>query len=432
MKVLLITKHPGTGGAAIASSRLLEALREKKLDAKMLVQDGENRDKGIYATGRGTIKHWKNLGRFIIERLAFLRQERSSSIRFLFSLANTGESIAQHPLVKEADILHLHWINAGFLSLKSLRELFSLGKPIVWTFHDMWTFTGGCHYALDCTQYTLECGNCPYLKQPAKNDLSQRIWRKKAKIFSDQKVHVVTPSKWLEDCVKASSLLKNWPVSTIHNPVNAGIFKPANQSEACARLGLDPTKKYILFGAATMKNVLKGFSYFLEASKIIAAQTDQTHIDQVQAEDVEILLFGKTKEDVAASFPIPTRNIAFVKSMETIVDLYSVAHLFVIPSLQDNLPNTIVESMLCGTPVVGFDTGGIPEMIAHKENGYLAEFKSSENLAEGISWVLSNPDYEKLSDHTRKLALERFSMDRSVDMHVDLYTDILNGEKQAE
>ena len=149
-------------------------------------------------------------------------------------------------------------------------------------------------------------------------------------------------------------------------------------------------------------------------------------------EDVEILLFGKTKGDVGPSFPLKTRNIAFVQSIRTIVELYSVAHLFAIPSLQDNLPNTIIESMLCGTPVVGFSTGGIPEMIAHKASGYLAEYKSSDDLAAGMKWVLSSESYDQLSAETRLLALERFSRDRSVEMHVNLYKRILNKEKQAE
>jgi len=425
MKILLIGKHPRTGGAAIASSRLMDALKEKKVDVSMLVQEGENVEESIYSTTHGTLKRWTNLYRFILERLVFLRQERSSSIRFLFSLANTGEGISQNPLVKEADLIHLHWINAGFLSLKSLDELLNSGKPVVWTFHDMWTFTGGCHYALECQEYTRECGICPYLKKPGKRDLSHRIWKKKKKLFGESKVHVITPSKWLQGCVEASSLLNHWPVTSIHNPVDSKLFKPVDRQEACANLGLDPTKKYILFGAATMKNVLKGFNYFLEASRVISREPGLE-------ENVEILLFGKTNEDVARSFPLKTRNIAFVRSISTIVELYSVAHLFVIPSLQDNLPNTIIESMLCGTPVVGFNTGGIPEMIEHKVNGYLADYKSSEDLAAGMSWVLSSPSYERLSADTRERALSRFSLDRSVEMHMALYHKILNKDQDAE
>ena len=147
---------------------------------------------------------------------------------------------------------------------------------------------------------------------------------------------------------------------------------------------------------------------------------------------MEILLFGKTKGDEGPSFPLRTRNIAFIQSIRTIVELYSVAHLFAIPSLQDNLPNTILESMLCGTPVVGFSSGGIPEMIAHKESGYLAEYKSSDDLAAGMSWVLSSESYDQLSAKTRSLALERFSMDHSVEMHRNLYKKILNKDKKAE
>ena len=425
MKILLIAKHPKTGGAAIAASRLMESLREKKVDVSMLVQEGGNEEQGVYSTTHGKLKRWTNLYRFILERLVFLRQERSASIRFLFSLAKTGESIIRNRHVMEADVIHLHWINAGFLSLKSLDELLSMGKPVVWTFHDMWPFTGGCHYALDCKEYTRECGECPYLKKPRKNDLSHRLWKKKLEIFRDTQVNVITPSAWLQECVEGSSLLKHWPVRTIHNPVNSDILKAVDRVKACANLGLDPSKKYILFGAATMKNVLKGFNYFLEASSAIAGES-------WLKEDVEILLFGKANEDVARSFPLKTRNIAFVSSISTIVELYSVAHLFVIPSLQDNLPNTIIESMLCGTPVVGFNTGGIPEMIEHKVNGYLAEYKSSDDLAAGMRWILASGSYEKLSADTRKLALERFSRDRSVEMHIELYRKLLKKDSQAE
>lgn len=424
MKILLIAKHPRTGGAAIASSRLLEALKARQVEVKMLVQEGGTEEEGIFSTTKGVVKRWINLYRFIMERMVFLRQERSKNIRFLFSLANTGESIIRNRYVKEADVIHLHWINAGFLSLKSLRKLLQLGKPIVWTFHDMWAFTGGCHYALDCKEYTRECGQCPYLKKPGKKDLSYRIWKKKEKLFRNSQVTVITPSSWLRECVRASSLLHHLEVITIHNPIDHDLFKPVEREEACLSLGLDSSKKYILFGAATMKNVLKGFNYFLEAIQTIADKPDG-------AQDVEILLFGKTRGDVVQSFPLKTRNIAFVQSIRTIVELYSVAHLFVIPSLQDNLPNTIIESMFCGTPVVGFRTGGIPEMIDHRVNGYLADYKSSADLTKGMRWVLSSDSYEKLSAETRDLAVKRFSRDRSVEMHIDLYRNIVSKAPQS-
>jgi glycosyltransferase involved in cell wall biosynthesis len=321
--------------------------------------------------------------------------------------------------VLEADIIHLHWINAGFLSLKSLRELLHLGKPLVWTFHDMWPFTGGCHYALDCKEYTRECGDCPYLKKPGKRDLSHCIWKKKEELFRDSQVRVVTPSKWLGDCVSESTMLSHWQHTTIHNPIDHELFKPLKREEACHKLGLDSSKKYILFGAANMKNMLKGYPYFLEAVQILA---ERFHV----GDDTEILLFGKTRGDVVQTLPLPTREFAFVKSNRTMIELYSVAHLFVIPSLQDNLPNTILESMFCGTPVVGFRTGGIPEMIIHRENGYLAEYKSPPDLAEGMAWGLFAESYDKLSARTRALALEKFSKELSIQRHMELYRNIIN------
>lgn len=419
MRILIIGKHPGTGGAAIASYRLMKALEARGVDVSMLVQEGAMEEEGVYSTSRGWLKKKINLLRFIFERLVFLRYERSRNIRFLFSLANTGERIARNPLVKEADILHLHWINAGFLSLASLRELLNLGKPVIWTFHDMWPFTGGCHYALDCRGYTRECGLCPYLKHPGRRDLSHHIWTKKQKVFGESMVHVITPSKWLEECVGSSSLLSHWRLSTIHNPVDHELYKPVEREEACRHLGLDPSKKYVLFGAANMNNMLKGFPYFREAADILAENHEA-------AGDAEILLFGKSNHDLVHTFPLPAREFAFVSSTRTMTCLYSVAHLFVIPSLQDNLPNTILESMLCGTPVVGFRTGGIPEMIVHRGNGYLAEFKSAGDLAAGMAWGLTADPYDRLSEQTRKITLERFSWESSVDKHMELYQAIMN------
>ena len=422
MKIVLISTHVQTGGAAKASWRLMKLLRKNGIDISMLVQDGENVKEGIYSTTHRMVKRWKNLARFILERLVFLRQERSKSIRFLFSLANTGESISGNQHVREADIIHLHWINGGFLSLKSLRELLELGKPVVWTFHDMWPFTGGCHYALECFEYQRQCGQCPYLKKPSEKDLSHRIWKRKEHLFRNSNVTVITPSQWLQECARSSSMIAHWDYHTIHNPIDQVLFRPVDRDDACATLDLDPAKKYILFGAATLKNVIKGFEYFQKAIEIL-------YRDLKGDPGVEILLFGKSMGDVESMFPFRTRNIAFIQSTETLVHLYNMAHLFLIPSLQDNLPNTIVESMLCGTPVVGFNTGGIPEMIDHKVNGYLANFKAAEDLAQGMKWVLESDNYDELSSTVRDTAVKMFSMEASLEKHVELYRELLEQRK---
>ncbi len=410
------------GGAAIASYRLMEVLKESGVDVKMLVQEGGEDDEAVFSTTGSALKKKINFLRFAMERLYFLRHEKSKEHRFLFSMANTGEYIHQNKLVREADIIHLHWVNAGFLSLGSLKALLDLGKPVVWTFHDMWAMTGGCHHALTCDRYKQECGECLYLKKPGRKDLSHRLWTKKSKFFKDRNITVITPSEWLRDCVRESSLFGQMDVHAIPNPVDQTQFRGVDRELACKSLGLDPTKKYILFGAASVKNLYKGFSYFQEAIKIMSQ-------DREAMAGVELVIFGKTGEDVSQMFPLPVHNVEYVNSAQTMVDLYSVAQLYASSSLQDNFPSTIIESMLCGTPVVGFRTGGIPEMIAHLEDGYLAAHKDASELAEGMKWILSYDPYQALSDRVRSAAVRRFSRERSATLHVELYRKVLNNSR---
>jgi glycosyltransferase involved in cell wall biosynthesis len=396
----------------------MKVLREYNIDAKMLVQEGEDMDAGVYSTTHTFLKRWINFKRFVMERLFFLRYEKSKEIRFLFSPANTGEHLARNRHVKEADIIHLQWINGGFLSLRSLDELLNLGKPVVWTFHDMWPLTGGCHHALTCDSYTRQCGHCPYLKRPGENDLSHRLWKRKRQLFRDRRITVITPSNWMHDCVARSSLFGHKEIHTIHNTVDQTLFKPAGRDQACQNLGLDPSKKYILFGAASVNNLYKGFVYFQEAITWMNQQPGAL-------QGVEILLFGKSQRDVSQRFPIKIHNIDFVSSVQTLVELYCAAHLYVISSLQDNFPGTVIESMLCGTPVAGFRTGGIPEMISHLEDGYLAEHKSAPDLAEGIRWLLSYEPYSSLSQRVRQAAVRRFSREGAAEKHVMIYQKLL-------
>jgi glycosyltransferase involved in cell wall biosynthesis len=424
MKVLLIGKSSKTGGAAIASVRLMQVLKENGVEVNMLVQDGEDLDSGIFSTTHSALKRGINFLRFVLERLTFLRHEKSKDIRFLFSLANTGEGLARNPHVREADIIHLHWINGGFLSLASLEQIFRLGKPVVWTLHDMWPFTGGCHHALDCDAYMRKCGQCIYLKKPGEKDLSFRLWTKKVKLFKDREITLITPSKWMKDCVGASALLGHQEIFAIHNAVDQSLFKPADRELSCRNLGLDPSKKYILFGAASVKNLYKGFRYFQEAIALL-------YQDPARLEGVEIILFGKGGGDLSALFPVKTHCIDFVSSMQTMTELYSMAHLLVISSLQDNFPSTLIESMLCGTPVVGFRTGGIPEMIVHLEDGYLAEHKSASDLAEGMLWILSHTSYQDLSTRSRKAAQKRFSSKVAAEKHISLYHQLLDKTRKV-
>jgi len=419
MKVLLVSKSAKRGGAAIAASRLMHILKENGVETKMLVQEGEDPDSGVYSTTHSALKRGMNFLRFVIERLTFLRREKSPDIRFLFSLANTGEDLSCNPHVRDADIIHLHWVNGGFLSFASLEKLLDLGKPVVWTLHDMWPFTGGCHHALNCEGYKQECGQCIYLKKPGERDLSHRLWKKKNNLLKDRKITIITPSIWMQKGVRGSTLLGHQEIFAIPNPVDHHLFKPADRQLSCENLGLDPSKKHILFGAASVKNLYKGFTYFREAMELLNRNAEAT-------EGVEIILFGKGGGDLQDMFPVKTHCIDYISSVQTIVELYSAAHLFVISSLQDNFPSTLIESMLCGTPVAGFRTGGIPEMIGHLEDGYLAEHKSAADLARGMEWILSNEDYNSLSVRCREAATKRFSSAKAAEKHIRLYQGLMD------
>jgi len=422
MKVLMVSKASSGGGAALAAYRLMLALRKQDADVKMLVQEGGNEEEGVFATSHGAFKRLINFMRFVLERLAFLPHEKSPAIRFLFSLASTGEDLTKNPHFLEADIIHLHWINAGFLSLRSLRKILKSGKPVVWTFHDEWIYTGGCHLALECQGFTRQCGACPYLRRPGKKDLSSRIWKRKERLFRNFKFHVIAPSSWLLSRVQSSSLLGNYPVDLIPNLVDTNMFRPTDRDEACRSLGLDADTRYILFGAPTMTGIFKGFEYFREAAAILKRELGE-------GAGVEILLFGKSDEGVEKVFPLPATNAGRVNKAEDMAALYSVADVFVNPSLQESFGYTILESMLCGTPVVGFNTGAISEIIQHKINGYLAAMKSAEDLAAGILWILRSEKAETISKNARSTMLKKFQEEEASAAHISLYKRIISGEE---
>ena len=421
MKVVIISKSARTGGAAIAATRLLRALRKNSVDAHMLVQATDAEDiPGVFTTTRSGTRKLINTLRFIYERMVFVLFEESKTVRFMFSLANTGEDLSRQKMVKEADIIHLHWINAGFISLRGLYRLLDLDKPVVWTFHDMWAFTGGCHYAGDCINYQSNCGYCYYLRRQHRKDLSNRVLRKKQKIFEGREFTIITPSKWLKECVTSSSLLGSFNIHVIPNPIDHNLFCPGNIEQIQLRLGLDPAKKYILFGAQNIRNILKGFQYFLRAMQILYEELEDRG-------STEVILFGKSTKEALNSIPFKTHDYSVIRSEERLIELYNSARLMVVPSIQDNLPTTIMECFSCGTPVVGFRTGGIPEMIEHKVNGYLAENRSDRDLANGIRWVLENNDYDTIARNARQKVLDTYTEEIISAKCMDLYKQLLNG-----
>jgi glycosyltransferase involved in cell wall biosynthesis len=222
---------------------------------------------------------------------------------------------------------------------------------------------------------------------------------------------------------KESSLVKDFNIHHIPNTKYTDFFKPQDILNSTKHFNLSVNKKFILFGAANISDQRKGLSYLLDALQLIPEEA---------SDSIELLVFGKIKDDILTNIPFKVNHLSYLNSKKDIVNLYNVANCFVLPSLEDNLPNTIMESLACGTPVVGFNTGGIPEMIEHKKTGYLAEYKSAKDLADGIYWTLFEANNEVLAENSRQKVLNDFNQEKIAGLHKELYEKVLENSKHAE
>lgn len=416
MKVTLINKDDTGGGAAMASLRLFKALKANKLDVNMLVQKKTISDENIHSIIHNKLDKYSADFNFLYERLSFVLRERDKSVRFAFSEANAGFNITNEPVIKNADILHSHWINGGFLSLNDLDSLLKLNKPVVWTLHDMWPFTGGCHYPGSSEKFTSECGNCHFLKHPAPNDISHSGWLKKRKIYSNnKKITFIACSNWMREMAQKSSLLEGNEVITIPNPIDINVFSKQDKLASRKKWNVPVNSNVILFGSANINHNRKGIKYLIEAlHKLKQTET---------IEDISVVVFGKSKGFDFNQIPFPVINLPVIHSEPDIAEVYSLADVFVLPSLEDNLPNMVMEALSCSTPVVAFNTGGVKDMVDHNENGYLAEYMSADDLAKGILTVLNNNG--RLAQNARKKVLENFSFSVIAEKHIQLYQRLL-------
>ncbi len=419
--VLIVSTSQRIGGAALAANRLLEALNFVGINAKMLVRDRQTQDEKVKQVSSSRFRKKY----FLLERLKiFFNLRLSKKHLFEIDIANVGFDITTLEEFKKADIIHLHWINQGMLSLEGIEKILSLNKPVVWTMHDMWPFTAICHYPIECKKFSSQCMDCKFL--PSKRDgkdLSFKVWEKKKKLFSHfNKIHFVACSEWLKKEAKKSSLLSSSDVRVIPNPINLSEFFPQDKKEARQRLGLPKDKKLILFVAQRATNKIKGMDYLIEACQRLSKDHPAT------LNDTAVVILGSSAEELAAYFPFEVCPLGYVSQKQKLLDAYSSSDVYVLPSLADNLPNTIMEAMTCGVPSVGFDIGGIPEMIDHKKNGYIAKYRDSEDLFQGIWWVLSNKNYEELREEALKKVSSNYSLEKVASSYNELYESILKSQ----
>ncbi len=327
-----------------------------------------------------------------------------------FSCSFIGSDVSTHPLVTEADVVYVHWVLGGFMSIKNLEQLASLGKPMIMVMHDMWALTGGCSHSFDCPKFNTHCHNCPILAGDKERDLSFKQFERKMKLYeNNDNIYFVSPSVWLYNLAKNAPLTKNKPIFHIPNVIDTSIFKPFDKKVAKKILNINEDALAISFGANKITSPYKGWKYLEEALQKLAQKR--------LSKDIQVLVFGSgDNEEIRRLIPFNTIFMGYIKDDYATNLIYNASDVFVVPSMADNLPTTILESMSCGTAVVGFKVGGIPDMITHKENGYLARYKDADDLAEGIEYCIDN--------NIKGTLAPRFSMNRFIQDHLDLLSTI--------
>ena len=417
MRVLIVNTSERTGGAALAANRLMEALNNNGVKAKMLVRDKDTDQITVVGLGKGLAGSLK----YLWERWTIYWNLHFSGKRLLeIHTANTGFDITRLREFKEADVIHLNWINQGMLSLAGIRKILESGKPVVWTMHDAWPATAICHYTQGCKAYTSTCRNCKMLPDGGgPKDLAFRVWKKKTAMIDGQHISFVTCSRWLEGLAKNSALLTGQPVTAIPNPIDTRVFCKKDQQEARKRAGLPLDKKIILFVSQRVNDRRKGMDFMIEAiDKLIADHPEMR-------DNCAVAILGGHSEDFTGHLRLPAFPLGYVSDEKKIVDVYNSADVFVLPSLEDNLPNTVMEAMACGVPCVGFKVGGISEEIDHEKNGYVAEYRNSADLAKGIFWVLEEADGNALSENAVKKVTTSYSQHTVAMKYIEVYNHAL-------
>lgn len=413
MKILIVNTSDLEGGAARAAYRIHKGLQEIGISSKMLVQFKTSDDKAVIGPGNK-----------LKRGLALLRPTFDSAFKKLFSGGSkTIFSPAWLPFSGilsqinsiSPDIVHLHWICGAMLRIEELKRI---NKPILWTLHDMWSFTGGCHYNDGCERFRQACGNCPQLDRNGKNDLSRSVLRRKKKAWSKLNITIVTPSTWLAECAKESSLFSGRRMEVIPNGLNLDLFKPINKTTAREIWDLPNNKKLFLFGGmSAVSDHRKGFDLLYEGLKQLSAKW---------SDKAELIVFGASEPENSPDFGLPVHYLGRLHDDVSLALLYSAADVMVTPSRQEAFGQTASESLACGTPVVAFGATGLLDIVDHKINGYLAKPFDTSDLAAGIDWVLSDDKRHKnLCIKAREKAVACFDIKKVAGQYAELYGEVL-------
>lgn len=409
MNILHIVAGELSGGAARGAYWLHGGLKELNINSKIFTNSKVTLDDDMVVTTNNSNKAKAiNIIRGQLDNILPLFYKNRQKI--IFSSGFFGINFTKTKEYEDADIIHLHWINGGFVNIKHLSKI---KKPIVWTIRDMWPMTGGCHYSMECDKYKKGCGNCVQLNSKSKNDLSAFILNRKKKYFPKD-MKIVGISNWLSSEARKSELFKDFDVRTISNNIDTKEFFPIEKDTAREVLGIKTKKKIILLGSTSLGDFYKGFDKYLKAIKLL------------EKDKYFLCFFGNVEKNIVDNLGFDYKSFGYLNDNTTLRLVYSCANIFVAPSLMDAFGKTIAEAMSCGTPAVCFDASGPKDIVTHKIDGYKVKTFNSDALAHGMEWVLNNENYNELCQKAREKVLREFDSIVVAKRYVELYKEVLS------
>lgn len=404
MKVLQINGSDSGGGAAIAGYRLHQGLLTQNIDSRLLVGSSHTNSDRVTL-----IPRQRSIENFI------------SSITWRLGLNNIDSvntfDIVKHHFYQEADILNFHNLHGGYFNYLAIPKLTKI-KPAVWTLHDMWSFTGHCVYSNNCDRWTSGCGLCPYpdTYPRVQKDNTRWEWKLKNWVYTHSNLIIVTLSKWLTEQVQ-KSILNRFPIHHIPNGIDTDAYQPLDQQLCRTLLDIPPQKKVLMFGAQSLNDSRKGGDLLITALKKLPESLKQETI---------LLTMGNDSTEISNTVGMKTISLGYLTSDRLKSVAYSAADLFVFPTRADNLPLVLQESMSCGTPMVSFAVGGVPDLVRPNVTGYLAQPEDTQDLSKGITQLLEDKNLrQQMSQNCRAIALQEYSLEIQAKRYIHLYHQVL-------
>lgn len=418
MKVTHISTRDSLAGAFRGTYTLHQALRQHGIDSQMLVARKYTQDPTVHLPTAELPARAIHALRMVCEIAALAPHPKRH--KGIFTPATVSANL--QPALKRLapDVIHLHWVAHGFVRPE---DLLKWQRPLVWTLRDMWLMTGGCHLTGNCERYLTGCGLCPQLASNSPNDISHRLWQRKQKVFGTVPIHFITLSTWLAETLRASPLSQGHPIHVIPNAIETDTFSPQAKAEARTQLGLPLDKKILLFGAVAVDDRNKGFQFLRQAINQLAAQSNPLPL--------YIATFGHGELADLQSLSVPITHLGYINQNSKLATLYSAADVMVVPSMVESFGKTAAEALSCGTPVVSFDVTGLRDIVDHQHNGYRAKAFESQDLANGIQWILAEGErYQTLSRNARQKVIENFSIQRVAELHRNVYQQAIQEQHE--